>query len=669
MTKIKEQKRKLLIGLLIIPIMFILVVTLIGLIITVIKDSNFTFNLLKYWNNAFSNFYYWMLTLLLSIIMYGYYAYKICATKKKEATLKPTQQNDYGSAKWLSEKELNTNYPLVSSNRTHIHHGFVVNSKMKKQQLIYNIRTNTHNLIIGGTGSGKTQNLVLPTIAVNGTSQIQPSMIITDPKGELYQYQKDSLEKAGYKVQVINLRTVTQSIAWNPLHPIYQQFKAMLLSTNLQEKLAKRVAIQSDIQDLTRTLFSDNQVEPFWNNSGALITEAIILAILEDAETIITNANTSDQTKIKELLQTHLPPNKFNLASVAVIATMGQDLTNWFKQRSDTSLAKITANQLLHGESKTLASILMTMSTNLSIFKNEFIRNLTCNNDLNLNDFIMQPTALFIVVPDENHNFYVFISLLISQIYKFLTQAASKTNARKLTRPVYFLCDEFGNIPPIPNIESIITIARSRNIFFQLIIQELKQLEQKYNKAIADIIFANCSLHIFLQTMNLETARYYSEIIGDTTVLQISTSGKGKSKSESETLKGHPLILASDAMKLAKNHAIIFYAKENPAKTSFIPWYQNHSLPKLKDTNKPLTLINFTADYYYDIKKKVTKKQTFSPYNKLEVKEKSKSKEQVTKEIESLKTKLKSLENETSIHHQELKLAIQRQIKYLEKLL
>jgi len=211
------------------------------------------------------------------------------------------------------------------------------------------------------------------------------------------------------------------------------------------------------------------------------------------------------------------------------------------------------------------------MSTNLAIFKNDFIRNLTCNNDLNFSDFITKPTALFIVVPDENHNFYVFISLLISQIYKFLTSEASKNACGKLNRPVYFLCDEFGNIPAIPNIEGMITIARSRNIFFQLIIQELKQLENKYNKAIADIIFANCSLHTFLQTMNLETARYYSDIIGDATVLQISTSGKGKSKSESETLKGHPLILASDAMRLTKNHAIVFYARENPAKTSFIP--------------------------------------------------------------------------------------------------
>jgi len=94
---------------------------------------------------------------------------------------------------------LNQNYPSVNSTSVYNQHGFVVNSKMKKQQLIYNVRTDTHNLIIGGTGSGK--------------SQVKPSMIITDPKGELYQYQKDSLEKVGYNVQVINLRTVTESIA------------------------------------------------------------------------------------------------------------------------------------------------------------------------------------------------------------------------------------------------------------------------------------------------------------------------------------------------------------------------------------------------------------------------------------------------------------------------
>jgi|GEM_PF-514431 len=154
-----------------------------------------------------------MLAFLLSISTYFYFVYKICFSKKKEATLKSTKQNDYGNANWLSEKEFNQNYPLVSSNGIYNQHGFIVNSKMKKQQLIYNLRTDTHNLIIGGTGSGKSQNLVLPTIAVNGKSQVKPSMIITDPKGERYQYQKDNLKSFGYNIQVLNLRTVNESIA------------------------------------------------------------------------------------------------------------------------------------------------------------------------------------------------------------------------------------------------------------------------------------------------------------------------------------------------------------------------------------------------------------------------------------------------------------------------
>ncbi len=64
--------------------------------------------------------------------------------------------------------------------------------------------------------------------------------------------------------------------------------------------------------------------------------------------------------------------------------------------------------------------------------------------------------------------------------------------------------------------------------------------------------------------MNLETARYYLDIIANVTVLQISTRDKGKLKSESETLKGHLLILASDAMWLTKNPAKTSFLKKNP---------------------------------------------------------------------------------------------------------
>lgn len=605
MKKIIEHKWQLVIGLVIAPITFILLVTLSGMMIEIIEYSSFKFNLLGYWRNSFNNWYCSLGSFLLSLLFYLYYAYKICFVSKKGASLKATKQNDYGSARWLSKKEINQLYPLVSADRNDNHHGFVVNSKLEKNTLFHNIRTNTHSLVIGGTGSGKTQGLVLPTININAKSHIKPSMVVTDVKGELYQNQANLLKKAGYNVKVLNLRKIRESVAWNPLQTIYNQFKAMLLSKSKQTKFRLKVQIQSDIQDLTKTLFATkNQVDPFWNDSGALITEAIILGILEKTETLISEEQPNDSKVIKKLLAKYLPINRFNLASVAVIASLEKDMVEWFKSFPDTSIAKITANQVLQNGSKTLTSILMTMSTSLAIFKNEFIRNLTCQNDLDFNMFIKKPTALFIIVPDENQNYYIFVTLLIMQLYKFLVTQANKHQTSKLKRPVYFLCDEFGNLPPITNFETMITIARSRNIFFQLIIQDLQQLKDKYGSEVANIIFTNCSLHIFLQTMDLATAEKYSNMIGETTVLQVSMNGKGETKSKSEKLSGHPLILASDLIKLSINQAIILYAKENPFKGNLMPWYLINREPKQsKIINKKLKLINFEEKYYYDIKK------------------------------------------------------------------
>lgn len=519
LQNLKKNKWKLLFSIVIIPVTFLLFITVTGIISTIIKTASFKVQILLWWTNALAIKYFSLSAISLSCFLYFYFAYKICKQEKKEAQIKASNKVDFGKTKWLTEKQLHKSYPLISDNVPTDNHGFVVNTSNKKQ-VLFNVRSNTHCLVIGGTGSGKTQGLVLPTIKVNGNSAVKPSMIITDPKGELYQIQAKMLEEKGYEIKVLNLREANKSMSWNPLQVIYDQFVKMLLQKKEQEKAFLRVEVQTNIQDLCKTIFNKKFVnEPFWNESGALIIEAIILGILEDLENYLIENKINKTQAIIKAIKEQLPNNKFNLASITIIVSMRDDMIKWFQQRSDTSIAKIIANQVLHGESKTLTSILMAISTNLALFKNDLIRNLTCRNDLKMMEFINKPTALFIIVPDENYNYYLFVSLLISQIYKFLIKQASTNITGKLSRPVYFLCDEFGNIPPILNMDIIITIARSRNIFFQLIIQDLQQIVAKYSKETANIILANCSLHIFLQTMDLDTAERYSKMIGETTVL------------------------------------------------------------------------------------------------------------------------------------------------------
>ncbi|WFH00462.1 type IV secretory system conjugative DNA transfer family protein [Spiroplasma citri] len=183
--------------------------------------------------------------------------------------------------------------------------------------------------------------------------------------------------------------------------------------------------------------------------------------------------------------------------------------------RKNTSIAKITASQALvdSKENRTLDAILMTVAKSLEIFNNDFIRNLTPQNDINYNDFIEYPTVLYIIFSDENDNYYKLIAILISQIYQFLTNKASEIIEQKLEKPVYIL-DEFANLIKINNIEKWVSISRSRNIFFQFILQDINQLKLNYGDTIAKIILNNCGMHIFLHTNDLETIKYYSELFG-----------------------------------------------------------------------------------------------------------------------------------------------------------
>jgi type IV secretion system protein VirD4 len=227
------------------------------------------------------------------------------------------------------------------------------------------------------------------------------------------------------------------------------------------------------------------------------------------------------------------------------------------------------ASQLLtsnDGDNKTLDSILMNVANYLEVFKNEFIRNLTAQNDINFNELIEKPLALFIIMPDENSNYSKLISLLISQIYQFLVELANKNQNKSLKRPTYFILDEFGNIPKINNMEKIITIARSRNIYFQLILQDISLLDILYGKDIRRIILNNCGLHIFLHTNDLETAKYYSELFGEETILQVGTSEIKDNTSLSKNLKGKSLISASELLNLPTGVGIAKISRENPIK-------------------------------------------------------------------------------------------------------
>ncbi|WP_374696020.1 VirD4-like conjugal transfer protein, CD1115 family [Spiroplasma endosymbiont of Polydrusus formosus] len=666
-NKIKKKKISLLIGLCFVPIIFIFCLTLFGIGYSIFNNWKQMaifineikqFQILSWWNYIIKSEYGLLITVGLSLAFYCWFFYFVLFSKvkSKETAIKTTDKIDFGDSKWLSIKEIDDIGDKVNIKDNYKNTGFVFNCNKNKKDLLFNLKNNIHSVIVGSTASGKTQGIVLPTIYLNGKSTAKQTMIITDPKGELYNLTSGFLEENGYKIKVIDFRNLEKGNTWNPLKIIYDDFIKMMITDNEKEKIKWKIKYQDKIRSLSRMLINKNiNIEDeFWNESTSMIVQGIILAILEDYEDKINKF--SKKSEIEENLNQELFFNKFNMASVAAIASFKKDLVEWLNNRKNTSIAKITASQALvdSKENRTLDSILITVAKSLEIFNSDFIRNLTSQNDINYNDFIEYPTVLYIIFSDENDNYYKLIAILISQIYQFLTNHASKTIEQKLEKPVYFILDEFANLTKINNFERWVSISRSRNIFFQLILQDINQLKLNYGDTIAKIILNNCGMHIFLHTNDLETIKYYSELFGTKTIEQISINENKSNISVSKNLKSHPLMLTSELANLKQGQGIVKISRYNPMKITLKLWKDL----KLSEKTNPFQLkeieyINFNKEYFYDIKnnKKEMKENETNEFANLTT-------EEITTNINNLKIQLteyektnyKSIQNKTMIN-------------------
>lgn len=169
-----------------------------------------------------------------------------------------------------------------------------------------------------------------------------------------------------------------------------------------------------------------------------------------------------------------LPLAQFNLTTISVLLANQELLVEWFLKLPPNSKAFITAAPVINTAEVTRQGIFSNIGPALKIFEDLGLQNITCRNNIDLFTITNQPTALFLIVPDEKTNRHVLASIFVSQLYKASVFVANNSNG-KLIRQLQFYLDEFGNMPTIPNFSSFITVARSRNMFFLLVLQDWLQ--------------------------------------------------------------------------------------------------------------------------------------------------------------------------------------------------
>lgn len=558
----------------------------------------------------------------------------------------------YFDSRWISEKELLTNPMFMSTTYNNLplvkKSGIVVRNLLSNGKLLVNMYNPIHTLVIGTTGSGKTTLLIEPSIRILSKTSEKPCLVITDPKGELFNNHSIQLEENGYRIMTLDLRNPYASTRWNPMDNSYMMFhRAHNLEKEVRIHKGAPPSAQSGLKIISSSYgpewYEYNKIayptkESFKSDIRAKRQELIDMAeneLREIASTIVPIESKTDSSwergaqdflygLMLAMLEDSLDPNlgmtrdRFNFYNLAKIANYRDpDPDNMFGTlrnycdigRSKLSKVQSLTSTVINNAPNTTRSYLGVLQSRISIFQDAGICYATSGNDMFFDDFTEKPTVLFIKVPDEKESRHCIATMCISQIYKKLIETASYRTSLSLEKPVYFLLDEFANLPKIPKMDSIITVARSRKIFFELVVQSYSQLENKYGKEVAETIRGNCNIQIYLGTEDQKTKEEYSKMCGeisikteDKSVSVSEKAGSEKNRTTNERVVTRPLIYPYELGQLPNGTAIVKIFQVNPIKTQLTPWYKTPQFDKRKAVEKyvPSKFLD-EEEIYYDI--------------------------------------------------------------------
>lgn len=543
-----------------------------------------------------------LLLSLVAVLLYAYNHWWIFRSKKimegKDSDLHFSANLE--EARFQSEEEMNKNYETYDFEELKDREitGAIIKAKEEDGKLKVVFAKPAHTLVIGTTGSGKTATFVNPSIQILSELKNHPSMLISDPKGELYQSNAKALRNKGYEVKVLDLRNPYNSVRWNPLErPYLLHQRAMGLEKEIApdeeqgcyffegnqywSKEEVDCAIQVRRQQLNDQVYEDlndicavlcpvtNKEEPMWESGAQHLILAIALAMLED----------SDDPKLG------MTKEKYNFYSIMKVATSTEDeykdLIDYFHNRCPLSKASSLSKQVMDSSDKTRGSYLSSTFDKISMFSDLSLCALTSSNEIEFGSMGEKPIALFLQIPDEKETRHTLASMVILQAYKELVNKANSYPSLSLPRPVYFLLDEFGNLPKIHKLEQMVTVGRSRNIWLDLVIQSYSQLSKVYDEESADIIKSNCNIQVWIGSTDLKSAEEFSKRCGNYSIVQRSVgyqSAKADDISSNSSVKERPFIYPSELQTLNNprdmGHAIVTVFGYQPIRSTFTPCFQ-----------------------------------------------------------------------------------------------
>ncbi|WP_164491610.1 VirD4-like conjugal transfer protein, CD1115 family [Staphylospora marina] len=384
---------------------------------------------------------------------------------------------------------------------------------------------NRNVFIVGPPGSAKTQGYVLTNII----HERDRSMVVTDPKGEIFEATYRLKKEQGYEVRLVNFKEMKVSDRYNPIDYITKEVDA--------EQVATTIVLNAQ----------QDQKADFWTRAEVALLKTLLLYVKYHCPENPTMA------KVKEILTVH--------------GQTPEQMDEFFARLSPDDPAYRAYQIVRMAQDRTRASIFISLGITLSKFDSNDVRRFTSTSDFRFDDIGKKKMILYVILPVADSTWEPLISTFFNQLFQRLYDVADH-HFNRLPVPVNLFLDEFPNLGKIPGYEEILATCRSYGISCSTIVQSFGQLIDKYNKEKAEAILANCSLRLLLGVNDKLTAEYFSELIGKTTIKTSSSSvSKGKgggSESSSESFAQRNLYTPDELMRMERDTSILLVTGLNP---------------------------------------------------------------------------------------------------------
>lgn len=364
--------------------------------------------------------------------------------------------------------------------------------KQKREKLPFN--GNRHVMVLGPSGSGKSFCYSLPNIF---QSILQgESVVVTDPKGELYATTSKFAESHGYVVKILNLAWLNGSDAVDFLGEVQGD------QIGIEAQTFANIVIAN-------TENPNGGGDAAYSNGEKNLLTALVLFIITAPQHLQQNSSgTGTYPKtfggVYELLCESLETLEEKFDHLAAFDPKNPALGPWsiFKDGSESFRGNLRTG----------------LGNRLTVLNDDVVKNITGNKEI---DLILpgQTKCIYYVIMDDMKDTFKFLSsLFFTYLINRLVEYSRKQSDLRLPVGVNLIMDEFIAIGRLPDFEKKLATVRSAGISISIIFQNKPQLDAAYPDGLSDTIIGNCSTILCLACNDTETAKFLSDRSGTATV-------------------------------------------------------------------------------------------------------------------------------------------------------